>query len=249
MEEASVSHNTFKAITLQQNSFTGFTLLTRDFLTTAGVRAKFIVAWVILAGLFVLALPTWLAAMTGYTADLAPYLNSTGDLVALSSPKFRPLIYTIHDGDRLGQPYTKEYQVLIHTNLSRFEFDGSNRYACTPTFEDVDRNIWEYSASEPSLDCAMMWLVSYYVSIFGFLGLNDTESTFILPVRTEIDNDYFLYNSTIQLTQPSLDISANFAIDSSYSKYGSMATFLADNANQATAMHTTRRIGIWCHLA
>lgn len=53
---------------------------------------------------------TWLSAVTGYTTDITSFVrDKDGNL--LSASIFRPVVYTVHDGERLGEN---------HKNGSRF---------------------------------------------------------------------------------------------------------------------------------
>ncbi|KAK5079774.1 hypothetical protein LTR70_007586 [Exophiala xenobiotica] len=70
MESSVVSADVFEAITLQNDTIGGVFKLTKDCLQNRSARARGTMCCMILAALFVLILPTWLSAMTGYTAVL-----------------------------------------------------------------------------------------------------------------------------------------------------------------------------------
>ncbi|KAK5080944.1 hypothetical protein LTR05_008260 [Lithohypha guttulata] len=175
MEETPVSHDTFKAITLQNDTIAGLYLLTKDFLRTSGGRARVAMFWTILASVFVLALPTWLSAMTGYTPDIQPFVNDTiGNLIPAG--EFRPSVYTIHDGHRLGPSYTRDYRVTVPWQGSdRYYSNYRNYYEC---YTYYDQDFWTSLLTD---DCRMLWWVSEYAARYGLLGRNNTMTEFFLP--------------------------------------------------------------------
>jgi len=79
MESSSVSSETFKVMTLKNNTIFGVLRLIRGFLKTGGTRAKVAMFWTILSALFVLLVPTWLSAMTGYRADIEGFVTDNNN--------------------------------------------------------------------------------------------------------------------------------------------------------------------------
>lgn len=185
--------------------------LIRDFAKTSGTRAKVAMFWTILPALFVPLVPIWLSALTGYIADVEGFVKDiNNNLVPVED--FLPAIYTIHDGDRLGDPYTKDYRVVIPW-VPSFSLSDSNTYNCLQGYarnytSPTKEYYWRNGIDE---NCILLWRVSEYTSTYGMLGLNATETKFTFPNET---------NVTIR--EPALNISANFA--SSPHPYQSYAT-------------------------
>lgn len=211
METTSVPHDTFKAITLQNDTFWGVLMLIRNFHRTGGRRAKGMMAWIITAACFVLLVPTWLSAMTGYVADIQPFVaDSDNGMLPLS--RYTPVIYTIHNGEllaglkadaRIDVPWGEDYTGQL---------DSSNTYDCyTSSYYnanfsvELDRLVFPHPID---IKCKWLWSVSFYTSQYGFFGLSGSgNTTFYQPNETNI-------TTPVILTTP-LDISAHFAISKS----------------------------------
>jgi len=132
MESSSVSSETFKATTLQNDTIIGVLRLIRDFTEIGGTRSRVAMFWTILSALFVLSVPTWLSAMTGYTADIESFVTDSNDN-RVPAHDFLPAIYTIHDGQRLGEPYTKDYRIAIPwVDDSQIILSTRGYYGCYP---------------------------------------------------------------------------------------------------------------------
>lgn len=99
----------------------------RDFLKVGGTRAKFVMLCTILSALFVLVVPAWVSAMTGYTADIEGFVQDSNNNLAPATD-FRPAVYTIHDGDRVG--FTKDYHVAIPWPAGYIYLSVSSSYGC-----------------------------------------------------------------------------------------------------------------------
>ncbi len=101
MENASVTYGTFVAITLQESSLSSLFKISRDYRSNKGARAKFEIVWVTLSLAFILAFPTLISAMSGYSSNSQAFVrvnNST--LVPWAD--FRLVRYVINDGHRIG---------------------------------------------------------------------------------------------------------------------------------------------------
>ncbi|KAK5937627.1 hypothetical protein PMZ80_010247 [Knufia obscura] len=203
MESSLVSVETFKAMTLQNDTFYGVLKMMRYFQQNGGKRAKVAMFWTILSALFVLLMPTWLSAMTGYVAAIEGFVQDSSDNL-VPFEEFRPVIYTIHDGDRLGEGYTKDYRVAIPwVNYEDNYYVLSDYYGCwsalSRTYNDSAEPVkWKDDADA---SCTLLWRLSEYTSQYGFLGLNNTETDFTFPNMTNVT-----------IPEPSLNISANFAL-------------------------------------
>jgi len=206
MESSSVSTETFKALTLQNDTIFSVSKLMRDFLKVGGTRAKFAMLCTILSALFVLLVPTWLSAMTGYTADIEGFVQDSNNNLAPAGD-FRPAIYTIHDGDRIG--LTKDYHVAVPWYVGQIHLFTYKDYGCSLEYRTNYTTGEHYWAESSDASCTMLWRVSEYTSIYGFLGLNATETEFTLPNTTNIT-----------IPEPSLNISAHFPVDPDYLSLG-----------------------------
>lgn len=197
MEETEIPHSAFKAITLESGTFVAVMRLVQNFPRQIRGRSKFVMMWTILAMLFVLFVPTWLSAMTGYTATLSAFVtDSHGNFIPAES--FLQLVYIISDGDRLGNSYTKNYRVVVPWYADQLHLDTSYDCQFAYTLNDTGQDAWVDIKDE---GCAMMWRVSNYTATYGFLGRNNTNTTFTFPDQ-----------SSINLPSPSLNISAYFAL-------------------------------------
>jgi hypothetical protein len=210
MEASSVSHDSFKAVTLQHDTITGTAVLIKDLFKTGGRRAKVAMFWTILAGSFVLFVPTWLSAMTGYTADIKSFVQDKDGTLA-PAENFKPVIYTIHDGARFGNDFSNETRCVVPWGLRSTQLDHTNNYDCFYSIRGTmfngtgDGNI--HFTPPVDIECKWMLAVSQYVSEYGFLG-NSTalNTTFHQPDESDI--------TTPVVFSPSLNISAHLAISS-----------------------------------
>lgn len=204
MESAPVSYGTFEAITLQHASFTANFKLARDLLKNKTVRARALIVWFILSACFVLAFPTILSAMSGYSANIEAFVEiDNGNMLLYSN--FTLVRYVVHDAHRIDEALPKDFQVTTAGNsigngqISQLE-DYETSDACAATYyprrDENDTLDWSYAHDNPI--CAFYWHTSQYIFNYGLLGLNQTNSTF--------NNSGKLVN----LDAPSLNITAIF---------------------------------------
>jgi hypothetical protein len=69
MEQRPVSYGTFEAITFRNSTVVSLWLMLRDYATNGGGRAKAAIMWMIVASSYVLAFPTLMSAVTGYSSN------------------------------------------------------------------------------------------------------------------------------------------------------------------------------------
>ena len=69
LEHRPVSYTTFEAITFHNSTLFSVWLMIKDWVRNGGPRAKAAVMWMIVASLYVLAFPTLMSAVTGYTSN------------------------------------------------------------------------------------------------------------------------------------------------------------------------------------
>lgn len=206
MQTTAVPHDTFRAVTLQNDSIYGLLVLIRNFPRIMGRASTTLwMVWMIISASFVLLFPTWLSAMTGYVSDLSPYISLQDDTRVPLTKGIRPLIYTIHDGARLGSPFTHNTYVLASWIDAAID-PNKNIYDCTtPRFNNTDHTIRFTGITTDLTGCPLIWAVSYYTAQYGFLGLNNTNTTFQLPTGGNV-------TKPVRLGSPSLNITASLAV-------------------------------------
>jgi hypothetical protein len=128
--QKSVSYGMFEAVVFQEASPSSIWKMGSNLRTrlTGGEIVVFI--WMIMSSIYVLSFPTWLSAMTGYTTNVSPYLNTTeGVKISWSNITLHRVAYTIYDGDRIG--LTSPY--IVHndgySNDRQWEYDNCARTA------------------------------------------------------------------------------------------------------------------------
>lgn len=109
MEHDAISYGTFEAITLRPDSWVALWKLSQDFFHNSGIRARCTVAWLITSALFIVAYPTLISAMSGYSANVEAFVSVQSNMIPFSD--FRIVRYIIHDGWRLG--LTGNYLVTV----------------------------------------------------------------------------------------------------------------------------------------
>lgn len=218
MENSDVSHGTFSAITLQHNTISSLLILARDFFKTSGLRAKLVMAWIIFAASFVLFSSTWLSAMTGYTADIVPYvLDNQNTFVPVGN--FKPVIYTIVDASRFDNGFKDNHHITAPW-VDATEPYLTPGYGCgylfyedySPGEGSINFTASDYPSYHPGvedLDCKWMWAVSKYVYDWGFLATsNKRNTTFERPDGSNV--------TTTILFDPPLNITTNPTTDTNY---------------------------------
>jgi hypothetical protein len=108
MERNPVSYGTFEAVTLQDSSLSATFQTSRDLFLNQGPRAKATVLWMTISAAFVIAFPTMVSAMTGYSSTVEAVVTVNGTFIPFSD--FQMVRYVIHDGDRVPG-LSKDYLV------------------------------------------------------------------------------------------------------------------------------------------
>lgn len=209
IQSTAIPHNTFRAITLQNNTVYRLLMLIRNFpriIKRHATSTTLQIAQIILLASFVLMILTQLSAITDYVSELRPYTTLLNDTRVPLEKAFRPVIYTIHDGTRLSKPFTNTTYVLLVQDDPRLD-TNNNYYNCRSVSKNNNRTITtDYKNLTDITGCRLIQAVSRYTSIYSFFGLNNTKTTFQLPT---------LGNATTQpllLDEPSLNITASFAV-------------------------------------
>jgi hypothetical protein len=115
MQVAPVTFSTFRAVFVHSDSTVPVVgRLIRDFTRRHGLHSRIAMAYMILTIVFVLAFPTFASAMTGYSANVHPFVRASGGSEYLPFASFQPLYFILHDGDRIGRG--REYMVTDPEN-------------------------------------------------------------------------------------------------------------------------------------
>lgn len=102
MQVVPVTFNTFRSIFMQkESSIDGLAKLLRDFTRRHGLHSKVAMIFMITSMVFIFAFPTLASAMTGYSANVQPFVQNS-DKSSLLFNTFQPLYYVLHDGDSWG---------------------------------------------------------------------------------------------------------------------------------------------------
>ncbi|KAJ3560864.1 hypothetical protein NPX13_g9159 [Xylaria arbuscula] len=111
METTPMTYSTFTILFTEKSpAFTSLCQLLVEVTRYRRLRSKRATAWVIMSMLFVLAWPTLIAAMTGYTPEIAAYVKDIEENL-VPYHEFRLISYIIHDGERIN--LTGDYPVPL----------------------------------------------------------------------------------------------------------------------------------------
>jgi hypothetical protein len=169
MQTTPIHHDTFAAITLRNETFTGFWMLVRKLRGSGKLSVTLRLSWMAVASLFVLGTSTWMSAMTGYTFKVSLYIRDQNDNLAKGSI-FRPVVYIVHDGERLSKDLGNEAMITApwssgDEDSPRLEYPGS--YGCyAGTYEFTQTNLtftrpYYDSFTDASWNsCKWLWAIS-----------------------------------------------------------------------------------------
>ncbi len=199
-----MSYGTFEAVTLQNGSLTACLKLSRDLLKNKTAQARVTVVWMIISAVFVLAFPTIISAMTGYSVNIQSFVQvDNGNLVQYS--KFTLIRYIVHDADRIHESLGKDFQVTTGgnvdgtreiTQLREYEYSDLCTAEYYPRGGDNFTVDWSYTEGQPM--CDFYWRVSEYAYHHGFFADDKVETTFNYS------------GQPVNLNKPSLSITAYF---------------------------------------
>jgi hypothetical protein len=102
MAVSSVSYGTYSTtfFHIGPNAASIYSLL-RNFIFFRALGSKIAMAWIIISASFVVAFPTWVSAMTGYSGNRGAFvMDVDGNLVSFS--EYRYVEYVVYDGHRVG---------------------------------------------------------------------------------------------------------------------------------------------------
>ncbi|RYC58451.1 hypothetical protein CHU98_g7765 [Xylaria longipes] len=153
-------------------SFLSICRLLQNFVRYRGLRSKLSTAWILLSMIFVLAWPTLISAMSGYTPETDAYAQDIdGNLVKFT--EFRLLNYVIHDGWRIGldgdYPVTATRPSDVLLDKTSDPLRGEEDNGCVIIANND--NTWDL--------CYLRHNISAYTSLYGFNGRNDTPSLWL----------------------------------------------------------------------
>ncbi|ETI21021.1 hypothetical protein G647_07364 [Cladophialophora carrionii CBS 160.54] len=203
MESSPVSYGTFEAVTLQSGSLSANFKLARDLFKNKTAQARAAVVWMIISACFVLAFPSILSAITGYSVNIGSFVEvDDGSLVQYSN--FAMVRYIVHDAHRIDEALGKDYQVTTsrsggYGDISQLKWSADADYCLGNAWPVETRNgtlDWSATADEPM--CDLYWHVSEYAYHYGFLGEVHADTTFNYS------------GQLVNLTEPSLLITPIF---------------------------------------
>lgn len=106
-EHLSATYRLYEAIVFRDASLQSIWQLCTSFTKNMKQRDSAAICWIILASAYVVVFPTWVSAMTGYSSNVSPFIETdSGSKVPW---KNRRALYKIHDGNRIGK--TVDYLV------------------------------------------------------------------------------------------------------------------------------------------
>ncbi|KAF2621982.1 hypothetical protein BU25DRAFT_219774 [Macroventuria anomochaeta] len=178
MEVQPVTFNTYRTVFLQNGSLIlGIPRIIRDFCRRRGLHSRFAMVFIVLTMIFILIFPTLGSAMTGYSGNVKPYVpDLDGNFIPFNN--FSIVLYTIHDGKRIGQ--TDDFHATI------FKEANSN----DPVLSDI--SYWnpmigytlncasfryDYERSRCASD-VILWNISAYIGQYGTDPTLNLSSTF-----------------------------------------------------------------------
>lgn len=111
METTPLTYTSFTILFMEGDpAFTSICQLLWDFVLYRRLRSGISTTWVIVSMVFVLAWPTLIAAMSGYSPEAGAYVKDLDENLVPYN-EFRPLAYIIHDGTRIN--LTADYAVPL----------------------------------------------------------------------------------------------------------------------------------------
>jgi hypothetical protein len=117
-----VTFNTYRTVFLQNESLVlGIPRIIRDFCRRRGLHSRFAMVFIVLSMVFILVFPTLGSAMTGYSGNVVPRVpDDSGNYIPFNN--FSIVMYTIHDGERIG--LGSGYHVTV------FKYPDSSSKSC-----------------------------------------------------------------------------------------------------------------------
>lgn len=119
MEHQPITYRTFWTIFMQREvTFRSFVRMLRDFTSRRGLRSKVAMIFIIVTMIFLMAFPTLVSAMTGYTG-YSEAVVKLDDGFQVPFSDFEQFYYIVHDGDRAN--LTTEYKVFSQFDACHYE--------------------------------------------------------------------------------------------------------------------------------
>lgn len=114
METAPITYQSYRAVFLETGpSFWSTVLVIWDFCHRKRLHSPIAMVFMVASMVFTLCFPTFGGAMTGYTSMVKAHVPDHQDGNWIRFDRFTQVLYTIHDGDRIGQ--SKDYFVTDET--------------------------------------------------------------------------------------------------------------------------------------
>jgi hypothetical protein len=113
METAPITYHSYRAIFVEPGPSLWSTIaLFRDFTFRKGLHSTLAMTFMVATMAFAIAFPTLASAMTGYTSLLTSFVPDHQDGNMIQFKNMDLLLYTIHDGERVG--LTNDYFVTVN---------------------------------------------------------------------------------------------------------------------------------------
>lgn len=111
MQVTPITYRTFRTFFLDREpSFMSSISLISDFTRRRRLNSRIATVFIMLVIAFALLFPTLASAMTGYTPRIEAFIADHNKNWVLVT-NFRPVLYIIHDGPRVGLP--ADYPILL----------------------------------------------------------------------------------------------------------------------------------------
>ncbi|KAI0543541.1 hypothetical protein F4679DRAFT_568346 [Xylaria curta] len=174
METNPVTYKTFTALFMESGpSLMSICRSLRDFVVYRRLKSRASTAWVILCMLFVLAWPTFIAAMSGYTPKAGAYVRDVNENFVPYN-EFRLLSYMIRDGERIN--LTADYPVPYGQKAT----DPDENILLSKAHTWLPGAIpYQFYMCEDDSFCDLHLNVSEYVLKYGFNGHTNHSSQWL----------------------------------------------------------------------
>jgi hypothetical protein len=144
MQVAPVTFSTFRTIFIHGDAtIVGVWRLLRDFSRKHGLQSRVAMTFMIATMVLILLFPTFASAMTGYSANVEPFVQGGTGYIPFTN--LRPLYYVIWDGDRIGKG--KNYKVMDLNYGGEFTLLSTVRNGLSADLEDRGTGVYFDMAS------------------------------------------------------------------------------------------------------
>ncbi|KAI1737957.1 hypothetical protein F4680DRAFT_426655 [Xylaria scruposa] len=176
IETNPMTYKTFTALFMESGpSLMSIYRSLRDFVKYRRLRSRASTTWVILSMLFVLAWPTFIAAMSGYTPKSGAYVRDVNENFVPYN-EFQLLSYIIHDGERIN--LTADYLVPYGPKPTYLDENVLLSKVHTWLAGAASYEYYYYCKGDTSF-CDLHSNISEYVQKYGFNGHSNHSSQWL----------------------------------------------------------------------